>query len=827
MSERETKSNDLYSKQNETEDYNLYSKKNEIDDLLKGFRFLNNSNLIKDMGNNKYISYNPFFLDNEYFVKNGKQQIQSHYLFNFIKNMPKGVLHHAHLFAFIDLIYIIRFIIVNQRNWSDKLCICMNPNSKNFLCLYMLPITDYETKFPIKDFKDEETKQKEKKNIIESNIRKKEEQKKKEQEKEEHKKKDKEIKQKTDQNKYKNPINDADKEKFKNNKDIYKDDYDYIYDFVSFVNNYKNILSDNTILTKIFENYIDVTIPKRTDETQIRFFKDTEISYNREPILKNIINLFVFSDISLKIWNRRNNLLKKPLYNKWDLLNIFTEINGNLSKYYKVFPYFFSRVLFNAYFDKYQIIELRSPLGSIYKFDDKGNKIKIGYKTGDKKEEKLNQSLIQYDIMMYVCLLNNMYIDKHKHFKSDNFPSMSGRIGTNINLSSVDRIESGNTFIDPNIKDFNKESNEIATYISKFIDEAQGKTKEEVFNNNFSNSSSSSNYNPDDYTQIYKGVYYIDFTIINATSRGSITTKLDKTIIEDLMINTETIYDNIRDNYKKYEKINENNVNRITGVDLYGEEDYQYDIYTIEDIIKKYYEKFKYKNIKFYFHAGEQHKLDNADKNLKLSIKYAKRIGHGLRLFDNKKLRNECIHNNICIEICPISNNLLDYTPNLSYHPAILFMRDNIPISISSDDQFLYGYSSIAYDWTAAILLWNLKIKNIEKILYDSFKYSTYPHKYIEKYIKIFTDKWVKWINNYNNYFKDENLKEYNELFRLLKEKDNKDENNKLQEELNKYKDKFANENIKDFGYSLLNTQFKKYIKYKNKYLLAKSKYKN
>ena len=68
---------------------------------------------------------------------------------------------------------------------------------------------------------------------------------------------------------------------------------------------------------------------------------------------------------------------------------------------------------------------------------------------------------------------------------------------------------------------------------------------------------------------------------------------------------------------------------------------------------------------------------------------------------------------NICIEICPISNQVLDYTPNLSYHPAIYFIKNKIPITISTDDQYLFGYNDVSYDWLSVIYSWNLNLDNI------------------------------------------------------------------------------------------------------------------
>lgn len=55
--------------------------------------------------------------------------------------------------------------------------------------------------------------------------------------------------------------------------------------------------------------------------------------------------------------------------------------------------------------------------------------------------------------------------------------------------------------------------------------------------------------------------------------------------------------------------------------------------------------------------------------------------------------------NKTCIELCPLSNQVLKYTLDLRNHPARTFLNYGIKITISPDDPGFFGYTGVTYDY--------------------------------------------------------------------------------------------------------------------------------
>jgi adenosine deaminase CECR1 len=101
--------------------------------------------------------------------------------------------------------------------------------------------------------------------------------------------------------------------------------------------------------------------------------------------------------------------------------------------------------------------------------------------------------------------------------------------------------------------------------------------------------------------------------------------------------------------------------------------------------------------IPFLFHAGESlldmgGSKDPANSNLYDAVLLkAKRIGHGFALLKHPNLVQEFKQLDICIELCPTSNELLHLCRNIKEHPFPEILAAGIPCTVNSDNPSLFS----------------------------------------------------------------------------------------------------------------------------------------
>lgn len=118
----------------------------------------------------------------------------------------------------------------------------------------------------------------------------------------------------------------------------------------------------------------------------------------------------------------------------------------------------------------------------------------------------------------------------------------------------------------------------------------------------------------------------------------------------------------------------------IVGLDLAGNEDYP--------IPKNLGKMFRHAKDSFGFkitiHAGETGNLDNIYDAV--SFYGADRIGHGTIVGKCEKTMELLAKKDICVEVCPISNRRTGAVRSLDSHPVKLFIKNNVPFVICSDN---------------------------------------------------------------------------------------------------------------------------------------------
>ncbi|KAL6709209.1 hypothetical protein ACN47E_002025 [Coniothyrium glycines] len=143
----------------------------------------------------------------------------------------------------------------------------------------------------------------------------------------------------------------------------------------------------------------------------------------------------------------------------------------------------------------------------------------------------------------------------------------------------------------------------------------------------------------------------------------------------------------------------------ICGFDLVGAEDRPNHIGYYKEELIAFQQTCKEKQIEipFLFHAGETlldtgGSADPRNSNLyDAVILESKRIGHGFALMKHphlvEKFRRSKTSKGICVELCPISNELLHLCRNIKEHPFPELLAAGIPCTVNSDNPSLFSNS--------------------------------------------------------------------------------------------------------------------------------------
>jgi adenosine deaminase CECR1 len=143
-------------------------------------------------------------------------------------------------------------------------------------------------------------------------------------------------------------------------------------------------------------------------------------------------------------------------------------------------------------------------------------------------------------------------------------------------------------------------------------------------------------------------------------------------------------------------------IDRSIGFDLVGEEAKGRPIKDFIPELLKFQDNCASEGVEipFLFHCGETLDMGtDTDGNLvdALLLK-SKRIGHGFALAKHPYVMQHMKERGICLELCPISNEILGLTPRVSGHTMYQLLANNVHCTVSSDNGTLFR-SSLSHDF--------------------------------------------------------------------------------------------------------------------------------
>lgn len=111
--------------------------------------------------------------------------------------------------------------------------------------------------------------------------------------------------------------------------------------------------------------------------------------------------------------------------------------------------------------------------------------------------------------------------------------------------------------------------------------------------------------------------------------------------------------------------------------------------------------------IPYFFHAGETLGDGNTtDNNLFDALIFnTRRIGHGFSLYKHPDLIQHVREQNVMVEVCPISNEVLRLNTDVLHHPLPAMIAHGVPTAISNDDPAILGQdvAGLSYDFYEVI----------------------------------------------------------------------------------------------------------------------------
>ncbi|RKU48672.1 hypothetical protein DL546_009430 [Coniochaeta pulveracea] len=179
-------------------------------------------------------------------------------------------------------------------------------------------------------------------------------------------------------------------------------------------------------------------------------------------------------------------------------------------------------------------------------------------------------------------------------------------------------------------------------------------------------------------TQVKEGrKYFAGIKVIYCTPRSFTPDQVEKALQECLWFKKHRLYGEY-----------------IAGFDLVGEESKGKSLKSFIPQLLQFKRHCKAEGVEipFLFHCGETLEIGGeTDGNLYDALLLgAKRIGHGFALARHPYVMEQMKKNNICLELCPISNEILGLTPRVGGHAMYTLLANNVHCTLNTDNGTLF-----------------------------------------------------------------------------------------------------------------------------------------
>ncbi|CAG9565330.1 unnamed protein product [Danaus chrysippus] len=184
----------------------------------------------------------------------------------------------------------------------------------------------------------------------------------------------------------------------------------------------------------------------------------------------------------------------------------------------------------------------------------------------------------------------------------------------------------------------------------------------------------------------------------------------------------------------------------LAGFDLVGQEDLGAPTKDFMEILSDSMEEMDY-----FFHAGESNWYGtSSDENLADAIALnTKRIGHAFAIAKHPLLMEEIKKKDIAIEVNVVSNAVLKLVSDVRNHPLAIFLANNLPVVLSSDDPGIWEAEPLSHDFYVTfvgVASRHADLRLLKKLAINSLVYSTYHNK--DKIVHEFEKRWTKYIDS-------------------------------------------------------------------------------